>query len=102
MSREFFKTAILNILVFLSLILAFNIWFDKELWSDGYSSFVYSFENIFPFLSDDVYIDSSAISEESKYGMEWISVTDNGKRSLVYFGDGDFNSFKTENLLGPR
>ena len=42
MNREFFKTAILNILVFLSLVLAFNIWFDKELWDieelDDYSN----------------------------------------------------------------
>lgn len=96
MSKEFFKTAILNILVFLSLILAFNIWFDKELWSDGYSSFVYSFENIFPFLSDDVYIDNSEIAEESKLAVEWIAVTNQGKRSFIYFGDGDFSAFERE------
>lgn len=101
MSKEFFKTVILNILVFLSLILAFNIWFDKELWSDGYSSFVYSFENIFPFLSDDVYIDNSAISEEGRYGIEWIAVTVNGKRSIVYFGDGDFAAFE-EGISGIK
>jgi hypothetical protein len=58
LKKEFFKTAILNILVFLSLILTFNIWFDKELWPQGYSSFVYSLENIFPFLSDDIYIET--------------------------------------------
>lgn len=96
MNREFFKTAILNILVFLSLILAFNIWFDKELWSGGYSSFVYSFENIFPFLSDDVYIENSFLSGESVHGMEWIAATGSGKRSVVYFGDGEFSNLVAE------
>lgn len=96
MNREFFKTALLNILVFLSLILTFNIWFDKELWSDDYSSFVHSFENIFPFLSEDVYIDNSVLSSEIKHAPEWIAVTDNGKRSVIYFGDGDFSAFSNE------
>ena len=95
MKKEFFKTAILNILVFLSLILTFNIWFDKELWPQGYSSFVYSLENIFPFLSDDVYIENPAISEESEFGLEWIAVSNGGHRNIIYFGDGDFHSFNS-------
>lgn len=95
MNKEFFKTAILNILVFLSLILAFNIWFDKELWPQGYSSFVYSLENIFPFLSDDIYIENPAISEESEFGLEWIAVSNGGHRNIIYFGDGDFNTFSS-------
>ena len=95
MNKEFFKTAILNILVFLSLILAFNIWFDKELWPQGYSSFVYSLENIFPFLSDDIYIENPAISEESEFGLEWIAVSNDGRRNIVYFGDGDFKTLNS-------
>lgn len=93
LNKEFFKTAILNILVFLSLFLAFNIWFDKELWPQGYSSFVHSLGNIFPFMSDDIYIDNPAISEESEFGLEWFAVSNDGRKNIVYYGDGDFSSF---------
>lgn len=96
MNREFYKTALLNILVFLSIILAFNIWFDKELWSAGYNSFVHSIENIFPFLSDDVYIENSILSSESEFGMEWITISGNNNKSIIYFGDGKFKTFKNE------
>ena len=96
MKKEFFKTAILNILVFLCLILAFNIWFDKELWSSDYSSFVYSVENIFPFLSDDVYIGNTAEFTDAKYATEWITVSTGTKKSTVYFGDGNFGKLSEE------
>ena len=101
MNREFFKTAILNILVFLSLVLAFNIWFDKELWSSGYSSFVYSFENIFPALKKDVYIENSAELGDNEYGIQWFTASENGRKSVIYFGDGDFSSYLSE-LNGIR
>lgn len=96
MHKEFFKTAFLTFLVCLSVVLAFNIWFDKELWSYGYSSFVYSFENIFPALKKDVYIENSAEFYDSEYGIEWFFASEGSRKCVIYFGDGEFSKYLSE------
>ncbi len=99
LKKEFFKTMLLYFLVISAVILTASIWSGKELWSKDYSSFLHSIKNIgnlkYIFLEDDTgdYIPKTEINPGDCYGIEWISVSDNGSRNIVYSGEKDFNAF---------
>ncbi len=96
MKKEFFKTMLLYFLVFFAVLLTASIWSGKELWSGDYSSFLHSIKNVrnikYIFSSDGSgeYIPKTEVSSSDCYGMEWISVSDNGSRNIIYSGEEDF------------
>ncbi|MBP3447668.1 MAG: hypothetical protein J6K51_01450 [Clostridia bacterium] len=90
MKKEFFKTVILTLLVISSLVLSANIWYEKELWSVDYSSFVYSLKNIFKRESTVNFSDTKELLEWCKFSPEFISFTYGSQKMIVYDASPDF------------
>ena len=90
MKREFIKTAVLTCLVLSSLVLSAHIWYEKELWSADYSSFVHSLENFFAGDSNENPADSDELLYWSEFTPEFISVTYGSQKNIVYQASPDF------------
>lgn len=84
MKREFIKTVVLTCLVISSLVLSAHIWYEKELWSADYSSFVHSLENFFAGETSKNPADSDELLYWSEFTPEFISVTYGSQKDIVY------------------
>lgn len=93
MKREFFKTMLLYFLVIISLFLTVNIWSGKELWSHDYSSFVYSARNFFNKKDSRVYMSKDSVQTSECYGIKWIALSSESKKSVSYLGEESYNVF---------
>ncbi len=93
MKKEFFKTMLLYLLVFVAIFLTASIWSGKELWSQDYSSFLHNIRKS-AFSSDDYggsYMTKTELQSDDFYSIEWISLSYNGSRSVKYLGEEDFD-----------
>ena len=87
--KETFKNVILTLLIVSSFFLTVNIWFVKELWSSDYSSFLYSFQNIFESKRMSNATADEAI-ERSETTPAYIALTLNSKKTISYLGSDTF------------
>ena len=89
MKKETYKNVILILLIVSSFVLTVNIWFVKELWSDDYSSFLYSFQNIF---NNQVTRDKTTdeLIARSESSPAYITLTLNSKKIISYLGSDTF------------
>ena len=94
MKKEHFKTVILVLLVFSSIILTVNKWFSEKLWPDGYNFFS-NLTNYFSFgdKTDDrtYYLSKENISNPSK-----IIVNGNELRSIYKHTSLEYNSMLSD------
>ena len=89
MRKEIYKNVVLILLIVSSVVLTFNIWFVKELWSADYSSFLYSFQNIFDSRgTSDKTADELVIRSENL--PSYITLTLNSKKMISYLGSESF------------
>jgi len=89
MRKETYKNVILILLIVSSVVLTFNIWFVKELWSVDYSSFLYSFQNIFT-SKDAGDKTTDELILRSKNSPAYIALTLNSKKIISYLGSDTF------------
>lgn len=94
MNKEFFKSVTLSVLIFVALILTANIWFSKELWSNDYSSFMYSIKNFFNANNSNIQINTDEIIFKSQFSESFIAITKDSKRLISYAGKDDFSIFE--------
>jgi hypothetical protein len=78
---------LLALLIVTSLILTVNIWFEKELWPSGYSSFLYSFQKIF----NSKKADNERIF---RFSPNYITLTLNSRKMIAYLGNDEFPELK--------
>ena len=90
MKRELIKTVVLTCLVLSSLVLSAHIWYEKELWSADYSSFVHSLENFFAGDGNENPADTDELLYWSEYTPEFISLTYGSQKNIVYQASPDF------------
>lgn len=90
MKKEFLKSVVLTLLVISSLVLSANIWYEKELWSMDYSSFVYSLKNIFKRESSVSFSDTEELMTWCKFSPEFVSFTYGSQKMIVYDASPDF------------
>ncbi len=90
MKRELIKTVVLTCLVLSSLVLSAHIWYEKELWSADYSSFVHSLENFFSGGENKNSANSDEVLYWSEFTPEFISVTYGSQKNIVYQASPDF------------
>lgn len=91
MKKEFFKTVVLTFLVISSLVLSANIWYEKELWSMDYSSFVYSLKNILRRDSVSNFSDIDELMRLCKFSPEFVSFTYGSKKMVLYDASPGFS-----------
>lgn len=82
--KERIKTILLTCLVISSLVLSVNIWYEKELWSMDYSSFVYSLKNFFTGKQEGPFSDTEELMELCQYSPEFVSFTYGSQKMIVY------------------
>ena len=90
MKKEFLKTAVLTLLVISSLVLSVNIWYEKELWSMDYSSFVYSLKNLFQKEDSGKFTNTDELMYWSEFSPEFISFTYGSQKKIVYDSSPEF------------
>ena len=90
MKKEFFKTAVLTCLVISSLMLSVHIWYEKELWSLDYSSFVYSLKNLFEKENSGKFSSTDELIYWSEFSPEFISFTYGSQKMVTYNGSPEF------------
>lgn len=90
MKREFIKTVVLTCLVISSLVLSAHIWYEKELWSLDYSSFVHSSENLFVGGNSESPADADELLYWSEFSPEFISLTYGSQKNIIYQASPDF------------
>lgn len=91
MKKEFLKTVVLTFLVISSLVLSANIWYEKELWSMDYSSFVYSLKNILRRDSGSNFSDIDELMRLCKFSPEFVSFTYGSKKMILYDASPGFS-----------
>ena len=90
MKKDFLKSVVLTGLVISSLVLSVNIWYEKELWSLDYSSFVYSLKNFFQKNEGGKFADTDELLYFCEYTPEFISFTYASQKSVIYSASPDF------------
>ncbi len=90
MKKEFFKTAVLTCLVISSLMLSVHIWYEKELWSWDYSSFVYSLKNLFEKENSGKFSSTDELVYWSEFSPEFISFTYGSQKMIAYNSSPEF------------
>jgi len=90
MKKESFKTIILVLLVFSSIILTVNKWFSEKLWPDGYNFF----SNFANFFSSDEQSTSKSyyLSKENISNPAKIIINNKEKRSIYKHTSEEYNS----------
>ncbi|MBO5408441.1 MAG: hypothetical protein J6A61_03425 [Clostridia bacterium] len=91
MKKEFFKTAVLTCLVISSLMLSVHIWYEKELWSLDYSSFVYSLKNLFEKENSGKFSSTDELIYWSEFSPEFISFTYGSQKVVTYNSSPEFS-----------
>lgn len=95
MKREFFKTMLLYFLVITALFLTLNIWSGKELWSDDYSSFLYSVKSFFTNSESEMFVSKTSVRTSDCYSIKWITLSCDDKKSVSYLGEENYESFNS-------
>ena len=90
MKKEFFKTAVLTCLVISSLVLSAHIWYEEELWSLDYSSFVYSLKNLFQKENSGKFSSTDELVYWSEFSPEFISFTYGSQKMVTYHASPDY------------
>jgi len=90
MKKESFKTIILVLLVFSSIILTVNKWFSEKLWPDGYNFF----SNLANFFSDEEEADNKTyyLSKENISNPAKIIINSTELRSIYKHTSSEYNS----------
>lgn len=72
------------------MVLSAHIWYEKELWSLDYSSFVYSFKNFFQRENSGTFSNTDDLLYWSEFSPEFISFTYGSQKYVTYAASPDF------------